>query len=168
MVWAVLTPPPRPPPSMSRPRLAGALPDHCAPRPSALHRLRLPVRGPRAPGGHRQRLRVPAVALQPAPQLPQPRVLPRQAHLQRGERGGPGGPCRSWKRGTGRGRGGTGGRGRLPVAQAGLAGRGRSCCSLRPRCSPSIPTRRTSSASPTCGPSTTTTRRSSRQPSRPS
>lgn len=71
---------------------------------SALHRLWLPLRGPSAAGGHRQWVCLPAVAFQPAPQLPQPRVLPGQAHLQGGEhlawppRGRE--PQGSWKRET--------------------------------------------------------------------
>lgn len=62
--------------------------DHCAALClclAALHWLWVPVRGPGPAGGHRQRLRVPAGALPPAPQLPQPRVLPRQTHVQRGK-----------------------------------------------------------------------------------
>lgn len=53
--------------------------------PTALHRLWVPLRGSSPTGGHRQWLCVPAGALQPPPQLPQPRVLPWEAHLQRGK-----------------------------------------------------------------------------------
>lgn len=54
---------------------------------AALHRLRVPLRGPGPAGGHRQWLRLPAGPVQPSPQLPQPRVLPREAHVQRGKCG---------------------------------------------------------------------------------
>lgn len=56
----------------------------------ALYRVWIPLRGPSTPGGHRQWLHLPSVPLQPAPQLPQPRVLPGQAHFQGGEQKDPG------------------------------------------------------------------------------
>lgn len=52
---------------------------------AALYWLRVPLRGPCPAGGDRQRLRVPAGALQPPAQLPQPRVLPREADVERGK-----------------------------------------------------------------------------------
>lgn len=55
---------------------------------AALHWLRVPLRGSCPAGGHRQRLRFPAGAFQPPAQLPQPRVLPREADVERGESGG--------------------------------------------------------------------------------
>lgn len=54
---------------------------------AAFHWLWVPLRGSCPAGGNRQRLRVPAGAVQPPSQLPQPRVLPREADVKRGECG---------------------------------------------------------------------------------
>lgn len=54
---------------------------------AALHWLWVPLRGSCPAGGNRQWLRFPAGAFQPSAQLPQPRVLPREADVERGESG---------------------------------------------------------------------------------
>lgn len=54
---------------------------------AALHWLWVPLRGSCPAGGNRQRLRFPAGAFQPPAQLPQPRVLPWEADVERGESG---------------------------------------------------------------------------------
>lgn len=54
---------------------------------AALHWLWVPLRGSCPAGGNRQWLRFPAGAFQPPAQLPQPRVLPREADVERGESG---------------------------------------------------------------------------------
>lgn len=54
---------------------------------AALHWLWVPLRGSCPAGGDRQRLRFPAGAFQSPAQLPQPRVLPWEADVERGESG---------------------------------------------------------------------------------
>lgn len=51
---------------------------------SALHRVRVPLRRPRPPGGHSQWLHLLAAQVRPPSQLAEPRVLPREAHLEEG------------------------------------------------------------------------------------